>query len=71
MVSYIELMSEDQFIEKCRLENKLFKMQYDESLTQKQRKMANEKIKEILTRKDYPCISKNVYEDAIREVLKA
>jgi len=71
LVSYIELMSEDQFIEKCRLENKLFKMQYDESLTQKQRKMANEKIKEILTRKDYPCISKNVYEDAIREVLKA
>jgi len=64
-------MSEDHFIEKCRLENKLFKMQYDESLTQKQRKIANEKIKDILTRKDYPCISKNVYEDAIREVLKA
>lgn len=64
-------IEEKEFLESVKLERKLSEMQYDQSLTWQQRKIANEKLKEIINMPNYPYIPKEVYEKAIEQVKKA
>ena len=63
-------MNEQQYLESCRLQNQLRKMQYDQKLTPKQRKKANEFYKAILNHPHFPSVYPDVVRKRIEQVLE-
>jgi len=63
-------MNEAEFLKSCRLQSMLRNLQYDESLSQKQRKKANELYKELCSHPQFPNVHPSVIEKMIEKVLR-
>ena len=62
-------MNEKEYLESCQLQKQLREMQYDETLTEHQRKMANIFYKELTTvYPQFPSIHPSVVRDMIARV---
>ena len=63
-------MNERQYQESCRLQNQLRLMQYDETLTEKQRKKANDFYKEVCGYPYFPSVHPSVVRKMVERVLE-
>ena len=64
-------MNEEKYQESCQLQNQLRQMQYDEKLSWKQRKRANDLYKELTNYPMWPSVHPNVVRKMVRQVKEA
>lgn len=68
LISKEPSIAEEEYLKVAKLEKQLAQMQHDTTLTWAQRKTANDLLKKIITRPDYPSVPKQVLEEAIKKV---